>query len=69
MITLETVEELDKLYSVYFSLIDKESECSDLLLAAEDVDQIEAYADETIRFSEQASKVANIIRFIEDGHE
>ena len=64
--SLETIEELDELYRIYFGLIRKEIECTDKLLATDDLGETHEYASETLRYSREASAVARAIKDIED---
>ena len=65
----EITQELDELYSVYKSLIGKEIECTNKLLAATDIEKRNAFIDQAMRYSREASAVAKAIKEIEDHQE
>ena len=66
MMVLDTMKELDGLYSIYRSLLDKELQTIDAMLATEEIETKKSLASEARRYSEQASKVARAIIDIED---
>nr|MDO8085434.1 hypothetical protein [Candidatus Sigynarchaeum springense] len=63
---LEMTEELGELYSVYKSLLKKEIECTNKVLAAKTIDERNAFIEKATRFSKEASSVARVIKEIED---
>ncbi len=64
--TVETTHELDELYSVYFSLIRKEVECTNKLLATRDTKERNAFIEKAMEYSREASAIAKAIKEIED---
>ena len=65
MIIMETTQELDELYSIYKSLVGKEIDCTNKLLAAKDIEERNAFIDKARRFSMDASAVAKAIKDID----
>jgi hypothetical protein len=69
MMSLETTQELDKLYSVYKSLVGKEIECTNKVLSSKTIEERNACIEKAMRFSREASSVARAIKEIEDSGE
>jgi hypothetical protein len=66
MMIVDTVKELDGLYAIYKSLLEKEFQSIDAMLAAPDLETKKPLAKQARLYSEQASKVAKTIKDIED---
>ncbi|HME52464.1 MAG TPA: hypothetical protein VKM55_09625 [Candidatus Lokiarchaeia archaeon] len=62
---LDTTQELDELYSIYKSLLDKELRSTDQLLAEEDLGTMKELAKEACGYSERASEIAKVIKKME----
>ena len=66
---LDTVRELDELYTIYKSLIGKEVQCTDKIFETDDLEEKKRFARQAMRFSKEASSVARAIKEIEDSSE
>ena len=69
MMIVDTVKELDELYSIYKSLLKKEFQSIDAMLAADELETKKPLARQARLYSEQASRVAKTIMDIEDNQE
>ncbi len=69
MMSLETTQELDELYSTYKSLLGKEIQCTNELLSAKTIEERNECIKKAMRFSKEASSVAKAIKEIEDSSE